>query len=195
MADSATEYKQRFQGAWEADKHFSASYEADATKILLSELATVLNYEAKTGETVNPMDKKGYDRQIRLDFGFGVRILDHDKVMKWGTFTVDVHEWEHRIQDPHYYYFFGAGLRRELGSRLTFWMIFDFQRFKALVNQDKIDVELKHNRSHGLESFYCFKITDIFSHKLVISYDGNNDIVARLGLPILHPIRIDREVA
>jgi hypothetical protein len=193
MVDSTTQYKHRFQEAWEADKRFSETYEADATKILLTELATLLNYEAKIGETPNPMDKKGYDRQIRLDFGFGVRILDHDKVLRWGTFTVDIHEWEHEIRDRHYYYFFGAGLRPEVGNDLTFWMIFDFCRLKELVKQQKISFEIKQNRTHSLESFYCFRIVDIVANRLVVSYDGQNYMIAKFGLPTTHPTRIDRE--
>lgn len=185
-------YKEQYCEIFNKDFDFNKEYSKDANKIILQELAIIIDYEAKTTGQPHPMDLEGYDRQINVTFGFGVRTRKINDV-RFAEFTVDLKEWKHQINDPHYYYFYAFAQKPPMPHKINFWLLLDYRQLKKLVNQDKIKPSVNQNRKHSLVNFYGFKILELFTHNLIIAYDGDPEVINQIGLPQTKNKRVDRQ--
>lgn len=184
-------YKEKYQTIFDNDFKFSKEYSRDANQILLSELATIIDYENQINGQPHPLDQQGYDRKINISFGFGVRT--RDKKWLWlAEFTVDYKEWHHEINDPHYYYFYAYAQRPPEPHKINFWMVFDYRRLKTLCKQGLIKPNRGKNKEHSTVGFFGFSIQDLAKNRLIIAYGGDQRIIENLGLPPKQNIRIDR---
>lgn len=191
-SDTSGNYKSKYAKWWQRDTRLREEYSPDANKIILSELATIIDYETTEYGTAHPMDQKGYDRHVKIDFGWGIRVRDEFWI-PWAEFTADEKEWRQNITDPHYYYFFAYVVDPSKGSHeVKFWMIFNYCKLKELVTQGKIKYSIQHNKKHSSVPFFAFKIKDIAKHNLILTYEGNLDVMKQLELPPQNKTRIDR---
>lgn len=190
---SSSEYKAKYDHIFKKDFSFSKEYSKDANKHLLSELATIIDYETTINGTPHPLDLQGYDRRLTISFSFGVRIRDVAK-SGFAEFTIDNKELSHQIDDPHYYYFFAYASPNE--HKIDFCMIFDYKKLKQLFKEGVIKPSQGQNKQHSAVSFLGFKISELFKHHLIIAYQGEPKLVSQLGLPPEEHFRLDRiEVA
>ena len=184
------EYKKRFREEWISDRELSKEYSKDANQYLLQELATIIDYESKTDGTLHPLDLQGYDRGIKINFKFGIRVRRINKI-SFADFTVDIKEWNHKITHPHYYYYY-AYVQIPIIEHKIFWQtIFDYRKMKKLVDTGKLKYQTQKNKKHSTVSFYGIKLADIQKHNLIIACDGQQDIMTKLGIN-KENFRIDR---
>lgn len=185
------DYKTRYNLVFNKDFDFSRAYSKDANKVMLQELATIIDYETQVSGQPHPMDQQGYDRKINISFGFGTRTRNR-KDAHFADFTVDYKEYSHIIEDPHYYYFYAYAQPPPFIHKLNFWMIFDYRGLKRLHRQGIIKPTSERNNQHSTVGFFGFKIADLFKNNLIIAYEGEQDILSELGLPERQNTRIDR---
>lgn len=184
------DYKERYSAAFKKDFDFSKAYSKDANRIILQELATIIDYECAITGQPHPMDLQGYDRQININFGFGVRTRDK-RFAYYADFTVDLKELSHNITNPHYYYFYAYAEKPPV-HKVNFWMIFDYRGLKRLANQEVIKPIPQRNQKHSLVPFNGYSISDLHKNNLIITYDGELELLSQLNLPLKQNRRIDR---